>query len=271
MTHANTHSFQLDAATERLISSYPKLTVEEEQHLARDGSDQAREKLIGSNLRLVKFIVSKFSGCGIEAAALFSAGVTGLVKAVEKYVPARGRLATFARHSIRGEILNHLNTYRTAFHVPDALRRQVNQYRAVCQKLGDAALETDIASELGWRVEEVQSVRECSEHQQMASLDVSQADSDKDIRLGETLAMDSKAIAEFEIAHDVAVYLAQVSRLEAEVMRFRWGIGVTAPLSVRAVAEVLGMSRSSVSRMEHDTLQKLRKLARRELRTGSFY
>lgn len=78
MTHANTRTFQLDAATERLISSYPKLTVEEEQHLARDGTDEARDKLIGSNLRLVKFIVSKFSWCGLEAADLFSAGVTGL-------------------------------------------------------------------------------------------------------------------------------------------------------------------------------------------------
>ena len=151
------------------------------------------------------------------------------------------------------------------------LRRQVNQYRAVLQKLGDAALETDIASELGWRVEEVQYVRECSEHQQISSIDVSLADSDKDIRLGETLAMNSQAIAEFEIAHDVAVYLAQVSRLEAEVMRLRWGIGESKPLSVRAVAERLGLSRSSVARMEHATLQKLRKLARRELRTGSFY
>lgn len=270
MRPANTRTFQLDATTERLISSYPQLTLEEEQHLARDESDASREKFIGANLRLVKSIVLKFRNCGIEADDLFSAGVTGLVKAVAKYVPSRGRLATFARHYIRGEILNHINTYRTSLHVPDSLRRQVNQYRAMREKLGDAAPDTEIASELGWRVEKVQYVRDCSEHQ-ITSLDAPLADSDTDIPLGGTLATESRRLAEFEIVHDVTLYLAHVSRLEREVMHLRWGIGVPAPLSVRKVAELLRMSRSSVSRIEHTTLQKLRKLAWREFRTGSFY
>ena len=34
MTHASFHTFQLDAATERLVSSYPRLTSEEERALA---------------------------------------------------------------------------------------------------------------------------------------------------------------------------------------------------------------------------------------------
>lgn len=67
MTHASSHTFHLDAATERLILSYPLLTAEEEQVLAREGSDEAREKLVVSNLRLVESIALKFSGCGLEA------------------------------------------------------------------------------------------------------------------------------------------------------------------------------------------------------------
>ncbi len=145
MAHASSHTFQLDAATERLISSYPLLAAEEEQTLAREGSDEARDKLVVSNLRLVKSIVLKFKGCGLEATDLFSAGVTGLVKVVAEYRPSRGRLATFARHHIRGEILNYIDISRTAFHIPDPLQRQVNQYRAACQKQGEAATDADIA------------------------------------------------------------------------------------------------------------------------------
>lgn len=271
MTHAGFYTFQLDTATERLISSYPKLTAEEEQHFARDGSDAARDRLIESNLRLVKFFVFKFRDCGLEASDLFSAGVVGLVKAAAQYLPSRGRFATFARHPIRGEILNYINTYRTSFHIPDSLRRQVNQYRAARQRLGDAATDTDLAKELEWSVAVVQYVRECSEYQQMISLDALQVAPDSDIPRGETLAVESRDFDEFETSHDLTVYLAQVPHREAEVIRLRWGIGVPIPLSVRAVAEALGMSRSSVSRMERDTLQKLRKLARRELSTGNFY
>ena len=194
------------------------------------------------------------------------------MEAVANYNPSRGRLATFARHHIRGEILNYINTFRTSFHIPESLCRQINQYRAVRQKLGDdAATDTDIAKELGWSVETVQYVRECSEHQQMVSLDALQAAPGSDIQRSATLAVESRDLEEFEILHDLAVYLAQVPDREAEVICLRWGIGVRNPLSVSAIAELLGMSRSSVSRMEHDTFEKLRKLAQQEFGTGSFY
>ncbi len=270
MTHASFHTFHLDAATERLILSYSLLTAEEEQSLAHDGSDSARDKLVVSNLRLVKSIVLGFSGCGLEATDLFGAGVTGLVKAVAGYLPARGRLATFACRHIRGEILDHIDTSRTFFHIPDPLRRQVNQYRAACQKLGAAATDGDIGEALGWRVEVVAYVRDCSAHQQMSSLDALPADPDGDITLGETLAVEAKDLDAFETSHDVAVYLARVPHCEADVLRLRWGIGVPEPLSVRAVADRLGMSRSTVSRVEHDTLEKLREFARQEFTGGSF-
>lgn len=270
MTHASSRTFHLDAATERLISSYPVLTAEDEQVLACEGSDEARDKLVVSNLRLVKSIVFKFSGCGLEATDLFSAGVTGLVKAVAVYLPARGRLATFARHRIRGEILDHVDESRTSFHIPDPLRRQINQYRAACQKQGEAATDTDIAKALGWRVEVVQYVRECSAHQQMSSLDAGLADPDSCLTLDETLAVESKDLNTFETSHDLAVYLARVPHREAEVLRLRWGIGVPDPLSMRAVAKRLEMSPSSISRMEHDALEKLQRLAQQEFTGGSF-
>ena len=271
MAHANSHTFQLDAATERLISSYPLLTAEEEQSLAREGSDAAHDKLVVSNLRLVKSLVLEFRGCGLEATDLFSAGVTSLVKAAAAYLPARGRFATFARHHIRGEILNCIDISRTPFHIPDALRRQMNQYRAVRQERDEAATDEDIAEALGWRVDVVASARECSAHQQMSSLDALLADMEGDITFDETLAVASHDLDAFEVSHDLAVYLGRVPHREAEVLRLRWGIGVPDPLSVRAVANRLGMSRSSVSRVEQDTLEKLREFARQEFTGGSFY
>ncbi|MCY3724058.1 MAG: sigma-70 family RNA polymerase sigma factor [Candidatus Poribacteria bacterium] len=245
------------------------MTAEEEQFLAREGSDEARDKLVVSNLRLVKSMVLKFSGCGLEAMDLFGSGVTGLVKAATVYLPSRGRLAPFACPHIRGEILNYIDTFRTAFHIPEPLRCQVNQYRAVCQKLDGTATETEVAEALGWCVEQVRYVRECSDHQQMSSLDALPTDPDGDITLRETLAIASDINA-FETSYDLEVYLGKVPHHEAEVLRLRYGVGVPEALSVRAVADRLGMSRSSVSRMEHDALEKLRELARQGFSGGSF-
>ena len=103
----------------------------------------------------------------------------------------------------------------------------------------------------------------------MSSLDALPAD--PDVTLGETLAVASQDLDAFETSYDLEVYLARVPHREAEVLRLRWGVGVPEPLSVRAVAERLGMSRSSVSRVEHDTLEKLRNFARQEFSDGSFY
>ena len=146
----------------------------------------------------------------------------------------------------------------------------MNQYRAAYQKQGATATDADIAEALDWRVEVVAYVRECSAHQQMSSLDALPADPDGDITLGETLAVASKDLETFESLHDLEVYLARVPHREAEVLRLRWGVGVPDPLSVRVVAKQLGMSRSSVSRVEHDALEKLQRLAQQEFSDGSF-
>lgn len=98
----------------------PPLSKEEEEEafegLAK-GSDDARDKLITHNLRLVVYIAKKFESTGIGIEDLISIGTIGLIKAVNTFSPDKNiKLATYASRCIENEILMFL--------------RKANQYRA---------------------------------------------------------------------------------------------------------------------------------------------
>lgn len=90
-------------------SSFPKpLTKQEEaEYLNRlkHGDQEAREKLITHNMRLVAHVVKKYSGSA-ETDDLISVGSIGLIKAINTFNPQKGTgLATYTARCIENEIL----------------------------------------------------------------------------------------------------------------------------------------------------------------------
>ena len=91
------------------VNSFPILTVDEEQNLARrfydDGNLDAARELIVSHLRFVVHIARTYRGYGLSDADLIQEGNIGLMKAVKRFDPNVGvRLVSFAVHWIRAEI-----------------------------------------------------------------------------------------------------------------------------------------------------------------------
>ncbi len=85
------------------------LTVSEEAELLNDKSEQAKEKLIVHNLRLVVYIARKFDTAPTGIEDLISIGTIGLIKAVNTFCPDKNiKLATYASRCIENEILMHL-------------------------------------------------------------------------------------------------------------------------------------------------------------------
>lgn len=88
---------------------------EEEKYLKgmAAGNQEARNKLIEHNLRLVAHIVKKFDNTGEDLEDLISIGTIGLIKAIESFSPDKGtKLATFAARCIENEILMHLRSLK---------------------------------------------------------------------------------------------------------------------------------------------------------------
>ena len=87
----------------------PPLEAQEEYELLNSNTDEAHDKLIIHNLRLVVYIARKFDNSGVNLEDLISIGTIGLIKAVNTFCPDRNiKLATYASRCIENEILMYL-------------------------------------------------------------------------------------------------------------------------------------------------------------------
>lgn len=79
----------------------------------RSGNEEARNKLIEHNLRLVAHVVRKYDSSGEDMEDLISIGTIGLIKAIKTFNEEKGvRLATYAARCIENEVLMHLRNIK---------------------------------------------------------------------------------------------------------------------------------------------------------------
>ena len=90
----------------------PPLSKEEEEECfvrKEKGDEDAINKLIVHNLRLVVYIAKKFEKSGVAIDDLISIGSIGLIKAVKTFCPTKNiKLATYASRCIENEVLMYL-------------------------------------------------------------------------------------------------------------------------------------------------------------------
>lgn len=79
----------------------------------KDGNEEARNRLIEHNLRLVAHVVRKYENSGEDVEDLISIGTIGLIKAINTFAEEKGvRLATYAARCIENEVLMHLRNIK---------------------------------------------------------------------------------------------------------------------------------------------------------------
>src|SRR5437773_703797 len=111
----------------REIGQIPLLTPDQEIELAakiKKGDREARALMIRSNLRLVVKIAHDYANLGLPLLDLISEGNIGLMKAVERFDPAKGgKLSTYAawwiKQSIKRALANQSKTIRLPVHLVD--------------------------------------------------------------------------------------------------------------------------------------------------------
>src|SRR5437016_1170425 len=152
----------------RAIGDGPLLTVAEERELARrkdEGDEQAKKRLIESNLRLVMSITRNYTKAGVPLLDLIQEGNLGLIRAVEKFDYKLGfKLSTYATWWIRQAVTRALadqgRTIRLPVHVADQVRRVMRARRVLSQKLNRDPLHAEIAAEAGLTEERVKELLE---------------------------------------------------------------------------------------------------------------
>src|SRR5438445_13519973 len=141
----------------REINETPLLTAAEEKALAYrigDGDNEARDRMVRANLRLVVNIARGYTGKGLGLQDLIEEGNLGLLRAVEGFDPAVGtRFSTYAsywiKQSIKRALINTAKTIRIPAYMVELLSKWRRATARLSEELGRTPTPEEIARVLG--------------------------------------------------------------------------------------------------------------------------
>ena len=174
------------------IGRVPLLTKSEEVALAKEikrGNEQARQKLIVSNLRLVVSVANKHRGKGLDLLDLIQEGNWVLLKAVEKFDYTKGyKFSTYAtwwiRQAITRGIANTSRTIRRPTHVSEEIRQLLNTANEIYATRGRHAKPKELAKATGFDLKKIRDLQVRAQFQKSLDEEVGQSEHDQDT-LGE--------------------------------------------------------------------------------------
>ena len=124
----------------------------------------ARERMVGSNTRLVISIARRYIGKGLELEDLVLEGLTGLMRGIEKFDPTRGfKFSTYAHWWIRQAVTRAVSEQgrivRLPVHLHEMMARVKKAEDDLSVALGRAATEAEVAAASGFTAEKIASLR----------------------------------------------------------------------------------------------------------------
>ncbi len=187
---------------------------------------------------------------------LIQVGFVGLNKAIDRFDPARGAsFAGYAVPTIVGEIQHYFRDVEQAIPLPrrlqDLRRRAAEEVERLTQQLDRAPSEAEVAAALDTSVEDLAA----AQAEPVISLDNQSAAGSTSTPLRDALGASDIELQRTEDRAAIAQILGQLSPRERIVLYLRFYVG----LSQSDVAKRLGISQMHVSRLQHRSLEKIKR------------
>ena len=254
----------------REIGQVKLLTIQEEIDLAakiKKGDKKAREQMIKANLRLVVKIAHDYEGFGLPLLDLISEGNIGLMKAVERFDPAKGgKLSTYGswwiKQSIKRALANQSKTIRLPVHLVDKISKMRRVSMKLQEEFGREPTDEELAEEMGMTPSRVAQMRTAAIRP--ASLDAPIGDDDSN-SYSEIIA-DDNADTPYEQLEDQTVtrmrqeMVKTLDPREGTILRYRFGLDGGSEKTLEEVGEKFGVTRERVRQIQNIALAKLRRM-----------
>lgn len=266
-------SYDADSAIKlylREIGQVKLLTPEEEIELAariKRGDRKAREHMIKANLRLVVKIAHDYDGLGLPLLDLINEGNLGLMKAVERFDPAKGgKLSTYAawwiKQSIKRALANQAKTIRLPVHLVDKISRMRRIAMNLQEILGREPTDEELAEELQMSPARVAQLRMAS--CRPASLDAPIGDDDSNTFaevVEDEHAEDPYAKLEEKTLTDMlGELITRLEPREQQILRYRFGLDGGSEKTLEEVGAYFGVTRERIRQIQNLALAKLRRM-----------
>jgi len=251
----------------REINETSLLSADEEKELAvriGGGDNEARDRMVRANLRLVVNIARGYSGKGLALQDLIEEGNLGLLRAVEGFDPNMNtRFSTYAsywiKQSIKRALVNTAKTIRIPAYMVELLakwRRATNQLQ---DELARAPTNEEVARFLGLPKKKLNIIKKAIRvYNSVPQSDQGEAGWSIDEMLmdGRTKTPDTEMVETDDLKR-VMELLGRMDPREAKVLRMRFGLDDEEPRTLKEIGECLGLTRERVRQIESEALAKL--------------